>query len=812
MSERGNRLLEAALSYAGRGMAVFPVYEPAKDGLCSCGKACGRPGKHPRTPNGFKAATTDPTQIQKFWTDSSGANIGNILEADEVVIDVDPRSGGDKNLDKLVQRLGPLSATVTTETGGDGEHYRFRLPARMRLPKQLAPGVELKGCGTGYVLLPPSLHASGNLYEWARYCAPEEQIVAQLPKAWLQETCRLSELPGRAASRLPEEIPEGERNARLFSVGCWMRRTGATEDEILEALRALNGRRCRPPLEDEEVRDIAASAARYAPAHVPGQPAPRPASNPGADAPPQAHRQLQEPTADTSATETAACLGDTAKYLRQFLVLSKAQTDVEALWVLHTHLFEAGAVYATPYLAISSAVKGSGKSLNLEVLELLVARPWFTSRTTTANLVRKIDRDRPTVLLDETDAAFGGEKEYAETLRGVLNSGYRTGGKTSACVAVGNDYQSRDFETFCPKAFAGLKQLPDTVADRSIPISMKRKRADEKVESFRRRDVEPGATQLRKRLEACALRVSAHIRDARPKPPKELTNRSAEVSEILLAIGEAAGENWPVRARRALVELMADRTRDDSIGELILRDCRTVFNAIPEDRIGSLALCQALASEEGSPWAEWSKGRPLSQTGLARLLRPFGITPGPIRLMGGENLKGYRREAFEDAWARCLPPSPVGGGQTVTASQPAPVLNASGVEASSAPPNVTAVEPQESDPAGCEKGEILNNDSPCDGVTVDTRCAGVAGGGNGHEGYRWWAALRARLGPRAASEASKPAAPLFSQPELEVLQGAAPDHVETIGEAKQALGAEWTVERYRSANAASEAPEREPEK
>ena len=63
-----------------------------------------------------------------------------------------------------------------------------------------------------------------------------------------------------------------------------------------------------------------------------------------------------------------------------------------------------------------------------------------------------------------------GEKEYAEALRGVLNTGHRRGGKASCCVGQGANITYKDFSTFCPKAIAGIGKLPDTVADRSIPI------------------------------------------------------------------------------------------------------------------------------------------------------------------------------------------------------------------------------------------------------------------------------------------------------------------------------------------------------
>jgi hypothetical protein len=80
-------------------------------------------------------------------------------------------------------------------------------------------------------------------------------------------------------------------------------------------------------------------------------------------------------------------LDELAAFVRRFVVMSEAQADAVALWIAHTHAFDAAE--QTPYLAISSAEKRSGKTRLLEVLELLVARPWLTGRVTAAVLARK---------------------------------------------------------------------------------------------------------------------------------------------------------------------------------------------------------------------------------------------------------------------------------------------------------------------------------------------------------------------------------------------------------------------------------------
>ena len=216
-------------------------------------------------------------------------------------------------------------------------------------------------------------------------------------------------------------------------------------------------------------------------------------------------------------------LSEIVHFLRRYVVLGEAELDAIALWIVHTHAF--AAAEATPYLAITSAEKASGKTRLLESLELLVAKAWLTGRVTPTVITRKIDAEEPTLLLDESDAAFGGEKEYSEVLRGILNTGYRRGGKASVAVPAGRSFEAIDLSTFSPKAIAGIGKLPDTVSSRSIPIRLKRRTALEEVERFRRRRVEREAAPVRERIEAFAAEISDALLDAEPELP---TNSETE--------------------------------------------------------------------------------------------------------------------------------------------------------------------------------------------------------------------------------------------------------------------------------------------
>jgi hypothetical protein len=346
-----------------------------------------------------------------------------------------------------------------------------------------------------------------------------------------------------------------------------------------------------------------------------------------------------------------ALLDDVAAFVRRFVNLTHAACIAVALWVVMTHAFDA--FDTSIYLAITSPEKRSGKTRLLEILELLVRNPWLTGRVTAACLVRKIEAQQPTLLLDESDAAFASDKEYSEALRGVLNTGHRRGGSASCCVGKGANVTFRDFPTFCPKAIAGIGKLPDTVADRCLPIRLRRQAPRERVERFRRRDVEPEAIHLRDRITVWTAARLEHLRNSRPSLPESLTDRQQDGAEPLLAIADLLGGKHSQETREALSELFGSTgAQDDSIGVRLLFDIRAAFYG--KDRLPSADLVACLIGMEESPWADFEHGKPLIPNALARLLRRYDIAPRTVRI-GSKTPKGYHAEQFEDAWARYLP-------------------------------------------------------------------------------------------------------------------------------------------------------------
>lgn len=261
--DRRSRLIA---KYLRQGLALLPIV-PAQKGQLDTGKA-------PLTRNGYKGASTSRWANYRFFKNAPEANVavatGEVSKL--LVLDIDPRHGGDKTLAKLEEMLGPLPATWRSRTSRGGQHIFFHWPADLKLirdstGKLLGPGLDVLG-NASYAILPPSVHATGHVYRW-RDKKALRQRPARLPEKW---RAALTKRPSARATRpakaaptpLHRPIKDGSRNDTLFRLAAAWRAGGAHETELLEQLRKVNGERCQPPLEDEELATIAQSAASYA--------------------------------------------------------------------------------------------------------------------------------------------------------------------------------------------------------------------------------------------------------------------------------------------------------------------------------------------------------------------------------------------------------------------------------------------------------------------------------------------------------------------------------------------------------------------
>lgn len=247
---QGPDVRDLALLYAQRGWSVLPVQSGGKVPLIS-----GWPNR----------ATTDSATISHWWGDKfPGAGIGIVTGRPSglVVLDIDGQRG-EGTLRALQEQHGELPQTYAVRTGGGGRHLYFAYPPDQLVRNSagvLGPGLDIRGDG-GFVVAPPSMHQSGNRYQWVMN---GKHDLASLPEWLLKVICDQSGLRP-ASGKGTEKICEGQRNTTLTSLAGAMRRRGMTSESIEAALWAENQARCDPPLAQLEVQRIATSVGRYQP-------------------------------------------------------------------------------------------------------------------------------------------------------------------------------------------------------------------------------------------------------------------------------------------------------------------------------------------------------------------------------------------------------------------------------------------------------------------------------------------------------------------------------------------------------------------
>jgi len=244
--------IETAQRYLARGWCVVPLRARDKRPLVAW--------------EPLQNAAPSAEQVTQWFTRWPDANIGIVTGeiSNLVVLDIDPKHGGDVALERLERQHGPLPATIEVITGGGGRHLYFSHPGSLiRNRAGLAQGIDLRGDG-GYIVAPPSIHPNGQLYAWAPSRSPEEATLAPLPH-WIllaSGTARIRRTAEDWRRLVSEGVPEGQRNSTIASLSGHLLWHQVDPDVVLELLLAWNRMRCRPPLDDAEVAQVVANIVR----------------------------------------------------------------------------------------------------------------------------------------------------------------------------------------------------------------------------------------------------------------------------------------------------------------------------------------------------------------------------------------------------------------------------------------------------------------------------------------------------------------------------------------------------------------------
>lgn len=353
-------------------------------------------------------------------------------------------------------------------------------------------------------------------------------------------------------------------------------------------------------------------------------------------------------------------IAEVESYIRSYVTL--AQTSyalVIALWAVATFIWTA--FDAFPYLVVTSATKRSGKTRLLELISFVASNSRLFTDISPAALYRTIDAEKPTLLLDEAEMFSSAKSES----RSLLNTGYRRGQTVKR--------HDGEYETYCPKAFALIGDLHDTLRDRSVVIEMRR---GEAARRFVYAVAKEEGAALREMINATVSLKAEEITDAVRKFEglSFLTDRDEEIwsplfilcrlicpdriDELTRAAADISAAKTAKARRYSELGDQEDRMQEEEYAVYLLRDMLHVIG--DQKQITTQEAIAKLREIPTSPWRRF-RGDGLKDgiegaMVVAGLLSRFGVKPSTIRIATkdvgtGSTAKGYKRQALLNALA-----------------------------------------------------------------------------------------------------------------------------------------------------------------
>jgi hypothetical protein len=344
-------------------------------------------------------------------------------------------------------------------------------------------------------------------------------------------------------------------------------------------------------------------------------------------------------------------LRDIEAYLLRYLSFPEpGYPFAMALWCAATYLWPH--FDAFPYLVITSSTKRSGKTRLSELLSFIASNPRNMAAMTSATLFRMIRDENPTIFIDEAESL---SSETADTMRTVLNVGYRRG----QMIPRMSNGEVEEWPAYCPKVFILIGDVFDTLRDRSIIVTMRRGAAPQR---FLYEPAKADGQEIGERLSERLLEAKNTILDAYADPDglPFLQDRDEEIWMPIFAIARVLCPDRMDELTCVAVDMCTDKTAEarrhtslemeaaerdatnTEYGERLLRDLATVM---PKGKtIKGMWTTDALAALFALPTGPWRKlrGTGLDAHDMSNLLSPFGVAPKLIRT-GKKVARGYTR-------------------------------------------------------------------------------------------------------------------------------------------------------------------------
>lgn len=370
--------------------------------------------------------------------------------------------------------------------------------------------------------------------------------------------------------------------------------------------------------------------------------------------PSQLHEKAVTPSPSMDAS---ALVKKIEAYINQYVSFSDSSYSLPiALWTIGTYLWPH--FDAFPYLVITSDTKRSGKTRLSEMISFCCSNPLNSAAMSAAGMFRSIAEEKPTIFFDEAEVL---SSESANTLRAVLNVGYRKGQTVRRVFKDG----VKDFETYCPKVFILIGDVFDTLKDRSIIIRMRRGEVSKrftyegaKTEGAELREmialtVEENRSQLLEMFEQFAGITFLTDRDEEIWSPLFVIAKlfcPSRILELESTAVDMATEKTQAKRNYTDLEGEEEKAQEKEYSERLLLDICTV--AGDERVVGSATLLDKLKALPTGPWRKF-KGEGLTTITMSQMLSAYGVRPSTVRLSsrgkGNKTIKGYKLDSVKKA-------------------------------------------------------------------------------------------------------------------------------------------------------------------